>query len=105
MLGRFERLLPPYPDPEPTLPPKGFLAFVWSATTGLREDGSATNKLGTASVILRARKGEVILDCRGGLTRVNPQSKKLEPVDTGKDGHIASKNIVYNVGSLFFQLS
>lgn len=85
--------------------PGGRSGFYRSATTGLREDGSATNKLGTASVILRARKGEVILDCRGGLTRVNPQSKKLEPVDTGKDGHIASKNIIYNVGSLFFQLS
>ena len=36
LLGHFERLLPPYPDPEPGLPPKGFLAFVWSATTGLR---------------------------------------------------------------------
>ena len=36
MLGPFERLLPPYPDPEPELPPKGFLAFVWRATTGLR---------------------------------------------------------------------
>ncbi len=36
MLGRFEKLLPPYPDPEPGLPPKGFLAFVWSATGGLR---------------------------------------------------------------------
>ncbi|QTD44261.1 ABC transporter ATP-binding protein [Ottowia testudinis] len=36
MLGRFERLLPPYPEPEPELPPKGFLAFVWRATAGLR---------------------------------------------------------------------
>ena len=36
MLGHFERLLPPYPDPEPELPPNGFLAFVWRATTGLR---------------------------------------------------------------------
>ena len=36
MLGHFERLLPPYPDPEPELPPKGFLDFVWRATTGLR---------------------------------------------------------------------
>ncbi len=36
MLGRFERLLAPYPEPEPALPPRGFGAFVWSATTGLR---------------------------------------------------------------------
>ena len=36
MLGYFEKLLPPYPDPEPGLPPKGFFAFVWNATAGLR---------------------------------------------------------------------
>ena len=36
MLGFFERLLTPYPDPEPGLAPKGFIAFVWSATNGLR---------------------------------------------------------------------
>ncbi|MFT4195331.1 ABC transporter ATP-binding protein [Ottowia sp.] len=36
MLGYFERLLPPYPEPEPGLAPRGFFAFVWSATTGLR---------------------------------------------------------------------
>jgi len=36
LLGYFERLLAPYPEPEPGLAPKGFFAFVWSATTGLR---------------------------------------------------------------------
>ncbi|MFT3779907.1 MAG: ABC transporter ATP-binding protein [Ottowia sp.] len=36
MLGYFERLLAPYPEPEPGLAPRGFFAFVWSATTGLR---------------------------------------------------------------------
>jgi ATP-binding cassette subfamily B multidrug efflux pump len=36
LLGYFEKLLPPYPDPEPGLPPKGFFAFVWNATAGLR---------------------------------------------------------------------
>ena len=36
MLGYFERRLPPYPDPEPALPPQGFAAFVWAATTGMR---------------------------------------------------------------------
>ena len=36
MLGYFEKLLPPYPDPEPGLPPKGFFAFAWNATAGLR---------------------------------------------------------------------
>ena len=36
MLGYFEKRLPPYPDPEPHLPPKGFMAFVWAATPGVR---------------------------------------------------------------------
>ncbi|KQP49963.1 multidrug ABC transporter ATP-binding protein [Pseudorhodoferax sp. Leaf274] len=32
----FEKLLPPYPGAEPTLPPKGFFAFLWACTEGLR---------------------------------------------------------------------
>jgi ATP-binding cassette subfamily B multidrug efflux pump len=36
LLGHFERLLAPYPEPEPGLAPKGFFAFVWSASAGVR---------------------------------------------------------------------
>ncbi|MGZ5271523.1 MAG: ABC transporter ATP-binding protein [Ramlibacter sp.] len=36
MFRRFETLLHPYPKPEPALPPRGFFAFVWACTTGLR---------------------------------------------------------------------
>ncbi|HVZ42780.1 MAG TPA: ABC transporter ATP-binding protein [Ramlibacter sp.] len=32
----FERLLHPYPEPEPPFPPAGFFAFVWACTEGLR---------------------------------------------------------------------
>src|SRR6187549_2319657 len=32
----FERLLHPYPEAEPLLPPKGFFAFVSACTDGLR---------------------------------------------------------------------
>jgi len=32
----FEKLLHPYPEAEPGLPPKGFLPFVWACTLGLR---------------------------------------------------------------------
>jgi len=32
----FEKLLHPYPDPEPDLPPAGFFAFMWACTEGLR---------------------------------------------------------------------
>ena len=37
MLFRFfEKLLSPYPPAEPALPPKGFFAFLWACTEGLR---------------------------------------------------------------------
>lgn len=32
----FEKLLSPYPAAEPALPPKGFFAFLWACTDGLR---------------------------------------------------------------------
>ncbi|MEP6557009.1 MAG: ABC transporter ATP-binding protein [Burkholderiales bacterium] len=36
MLRWFERLLHPYPEPEPALPPSGPLAFIWACTQGAR---------------------------------------------------------------------
>ena len=36
MFRAFERLLHPYPEAEPLLPPKGFFAFVSACTRGLR---------------------------------------------------------------------
>ena len=36
LLKRFERLLHAYPDAEPVLPPKGFIAFIWAASQGAR---------------------------------------------------------------------
>jgi ATP-binding cassette subfamily B multidrug efflux pump len=36
LFRRFETLLHPYPEAEPGLPPKGFFAFVWACTYGLR---------------------------------------------------------------------
>ena len=32
----FEKRIPPYPSNEPTLPPKGFFAFLWACTRGMR---------------------------------------------------------------------
>lgn len=32
----FERRIPPYPLNEPALPPKGFFAFLWACTAGMR---------------------------------------------------------------------
>lgn len=36
LLKRFEKLLHAYPDAEPVLPPKGFIAFIWAASRGAR---------------------------------------------------------------------
>ena len=36
MFRLFEKLLHPYPEPEPDLPPKGLLPFLWACTRGLR---------------------------------------------------------------------
>ena len=36
MFRFFEKLLHPYPEAEPPLPPKGFFAFIWACTPGLR---------------------------------------------------------------------
>ena len=36
MFGWFERLVHPYPDTAVTPPPRGFFAFVWNCTKGLR---------------------------------------------------------------------
>lgn len=36
MFGFFEKRVAPYPAPEPHLPPKGFLAFVWHCAQGMQ---------------------------------------------------------------------
>ena len=36
MFGLFETRIPPYPPAEPTLPPTGFIAFLWDCTRGMR---------------------------------------------------------------------
>jgi len=36
VLSWFERLINPYPETPPAVPPKGFLAFVWAGTLGMR---------------------------------------------------------------------
>ena len=36
MLAWFERLVHPYPDAPPAPPPRGFLAFLWACSAGLR---------------------------------------------------------------------
>lgn len=85
--------------------PGGRAGFYRSAATGLREDGSATDRLGTAQVSFHAYKSEIILRCHGSLQRMNPQTRKLDPLEVPADGYSLSRNTVYQVGTLFFQVS
>src|SRR3982750_3648298 len=36
VLAYFERLIDPYPEAAPTPPPRGFFAFLWACSRGLR---------------------------------------------------------------------
>ena len=36
MFGRFEKLVTTYPDTKPATPPRGFFAFLWACTEGMR---------------------------------------------------------------------
>lgn len=84
--------------------PGGKAGFYRSAATGLREDGSATDKLRTAQLSFHAYKGEILLRCHGALCRMSPQTRKLEPVEIPSDGYALTRNTVYQVGNLFFQV-
>lgn len=85
--------------------PGGKAGFYRSAATGLRDDGSATDRLRTAQLTLHAYRGEVMIRCKGSLLRMNPQTRKLDPVEVPAEGYAASRNTVYQVGTLFFQVS
>ncbi|MFO0576210.1 MAG: hypothetical protein U1A78_19580 [Polyangia bacterium] len=85
--------------------PGGRAGFYRSAATGLREDGSATDRLRTAQLSLHAFRGEILLRSPSGLSRMNPQTRKMDPVEIPKEGYALSRNTVYQVGSLFFQVA
>ena len=36
MFGRFEKLVYPYPEGAPRAPPRGFFAFIWACSQGMR---------------------------------------------------------------------
>lgn len=64
MFGWFERLLHPYPDTVAIPPPRGFFAFVWSCTQGLRPYIVAMTLLtavtGAFEALLFAMMGRVV---------------------------------------------
>ncbi|MDQ3185475.1 MAG: ABC transporter ATP-binding protein/permease [Pseudomonadota bacterium] len=64
MFNFFEKVIYPYPDITDRIPPKGFLAFVWEATNGVRRYLVAmillTAAIGAFEALLFAMLGKVI---------------------------------------------
>lgn len=64
MYRRFERLLPTYPAAEPSVPPRGFWAFVWACSAGARPWLAAmvllTASIGAFEALLFAAMGHVV---------------------------------------------
>jgi ATP-binding cassette subfamily B multidrug efflux pump len=60
----FENLVNPYPDTVPSLPPRGFFAFLWAGTTGLRPFIAGmtllTATIGAFEALLFAMLGRVV---------------------------------------------
>ncbi len=72
MLRVFENLIDPYPEATPVTPPKGFLAFLWACTRGLRRYIAAmtlcTAIIGVFEALLFSMLGHIV----DWLTRVEP---------------------------------
>ncbi len=71
MLFRFfEKLLSPYPPAEPALPPKGFFAFLWACTDGVRGKiawlAALTAAMSAFEALLFAMLGRLV-DWLGGI--------------------------------------
>ncbi|MDN0085181.1 ABC transporter ATP-binding protein [Crenobacter sp. SG2305] len=64
MFGFFEKLVHPYPEAVPSAPPKGFFAFVWSCTRGMRPYVAAmtlcTAVIGAFEALLFSMLGRVV---------------------------------------------
>jgi ATP-binding cassette subfamily B multidrug efflux pump len=64
VLAWFESLVDPYPDAEPVVPPRGFMAFIWFCTRGLRRHIAAmaffTAVIGAFEALMFAMMGHVV---------------------------------------------
>jgi len=64
VLTWFERLIDPYPAAEPATPPRGFFAFVWSCSQGLRKYMLAmtllTAAIGAFEALLFSMMGRIV---------------------------------------------
>ena len=64
MFSAFEKLVDPYPDALPPIPPRGFLPFVWAGAVGLRRYIAAmtvfTAAIGIFEALLFAMLGQIV---------------------------------------------
>src|ERR1700755_594991 len=64
MFRYFERLVDPYPEAPPEAPPRGFFAFLWACTRGLRRYLLAmtllTAAIGAFEALLFSMLGHVV---------------------------------------------
>ena len=64
MFAFFERLVDPYPEATPATPPRGFFAFLWACSQGLRKYLLATTLLtaviGAFEALLFAFLGNIV---------------------------------------------
>lgn len=84
--------------------PGGKRGFYRNARVAFDGGGNAVRGTGGASFILRAAKGDPIVEIRGGLEEKDPRTRKLVPVDTAKGPVYLRRNIVYRSGEFFFRL-
>ncbi len=64
LFAAFEKLVPPYPEDAPALPPRGFWPFVWACSRGLRRYIAAmtlfTAAIGVFEALLFAMLGRIV---------------------------------------------
>ncbi len=73
MLSWFERLVHPYPDAPPPAPPRGFLAFLWACSAGLRPWLAATVVLTAAIGAFEALLFSMLGSIVDWLSQVEPK--------------------------------
>ncbi|WP_199917122.1 ABC transporter ATP-binding protein [Parazoarcus communis] len=82
MFRLFEKLVDPYPEAAPSSPPRGFFAFLWAGTTGLRPFIAGmtllTATIGAFEALLFAMLGRVV----DWLAKVEPASLWAEEGST-----------------------
>ncbi len=72
MLRRFERLVDPYPNAPPETPPRGFLAFLWTGTRGMRRYIAAMTTLTVLIGVFEAMLFGMLGNIVDWLARVEP---------------------------------